>query len=112
MPQFLQPTLPPTPFTRLAAGQARVVNTSESTTLTVCQGRLWVTLPGCAEDFFVHAGQQLRLPRNGALVQADGPPGAASYRLTPDVAAPSGHPFAWLSNLGAVTGSQRASSAR
>ena len=72
------------PHTRLAAGQARVVNASEGALLTVLQGRLWVTLPGCTEDLFLHAGEQLHLHLPGVLVQADGPLGQASYRLQAD----------------------------
>lgn len=113
MPQFLKPTLTTAPVTRLAAGQTRVINASEGTTLTVCQGRLWVTEPGCAEDFFVHAGQQLHLRHNGTLVQADGPLGETSYLLQPDAVAPtSWGRYAWLAPLVALAGSHRASSPR
>ena len=83
------------PITRLAAGQARVVNASEGTTLMVCQGRLWVTVPGCPEDLFVHAGQQLHLQHNSVLVQADGPQGEASYQLQPNAVSRKASATVW-----------------
>mgnify|MGYP003479523145 CR=1 FL=1 len=70
MPSPLPPLLPPS---TLRPGQVRVVNASEGLTLTVLQGRLWVTAPNDWQDHFVAAGQALRLTTPGVVLEADRP---------------------------------------
>jgi hypothetical protein len=63
------------PPSTLRSGQVRVVNASEGLTLTVLQGRLWVTVPNDPCDHFIPAGTELRLTAAGVVLEPDMPSG-------------------------------------
>ena len=65
---FLLSGLPQALVEQLPAG--RLPGASQ---LTVLEGAVWVTWPGCGEDFFLRAGQTLALPARlgGVLIEAE-----------------------------------------
>jgi hypothetical protein len=76
------------PPSTLRSGQVRVVNASEGLTLTVLQGRLWVTVPNDPCDHFIPCGTEFGLSTPGVVLEPDMPsgPGPVSevrYTLKP-----------------------------
>ena len=59
----------------LPGGQTRLIHAQGGLTLRVLAGRLWLTRPDDASDYFLKAGDCMELSGHGVLVQADPAPG-------------------------------------
>lgn len=56
----------------LANGQALHLGKAQGQILRCVRGRIWLTLAGDADDYFLDAGQQLQLPDSGVAVVIEG----------------------------------------
>lgn len=68
MPLFERPQLE---RIELAKGQTQSWPGRAHFELTVLQGRVWLTHSGCADDFFVKAGQSLQLQGLHIVLEAE-----------------------------------------
>lgn len=66
----------------LSLGTAQSLSVPARTVLRVERGRLWITMAGDLNDYFVHAGESLELPRGRVVIEADQGPSAV-YVLVP-----------------------------
>jgi hypothetical protein len=72
---FMYATDHPTHTHTLPGGQTRLIHAQDGLTLRVLAGRLWLTRPDDASDYFLKAGDCMELSGHGVLVQADPAPG-------------------------------------
>ena len=70
---------PLNPPLELEAGQTITVKDAGGMRLRVASGRLWVTCSGDPNDYFITAGQTLRLGSGPTVLEADA--GQARYSL-------------------------------
>ena len=68
--------------------ESRMLDASAGYALEVSHGRLWVTRPADAADYFLDAGRSLELREKNVLISCDVVPGnpvlqTAHYRLRP-----------------------------
>jgi DUF2917 family protein len=74
-------TAPATRLLTLPTGEARTLRRSAGSRIDVVSGRVWLTVPGDLDDYFVAGGESMLLPGNGPVViQSDGR-GAAVLRV-------------------------------
>jgi hypothetical protein len=56
----------------LANGQALHLGKAQGQILRCVRGRIWITLAGDGDDYFLDAGQTMQLPGGGARVVIEG----------------------------------------